>query len=114
MGKLVLMGQVTKAKYLAIIDGSKFVPLDVPDDLAPEKRKAAFDSVGKIKNCVIEERRTYWWLPLDSFGQPDGNIETISLFPCDYRNLKELDFPLAYPYYWIFDNEYAAMRRAYD
>ena len=55
------------------------------------------------------KRNVYYYLPLDQFGQPDGNISTIEMTEQQYRDIKNM--PL-HPLYYCYDNYESALNRA--
>lgn len=52
-------------------------------------------------------KKTYYILPLDSYNQPDGNVEKIELTEEEFKKMKET-------YGYIFEDYYTALRRALD
>ena len=115
MAKLVLYGLQTKARFIAFLDDS---PAPVAFDIEPGEEYPTVEKVSKDlgRTCKrIEERRTYYWLPLDCYNQPAGYTDKIDLFPTDYRNLKSCNnFHLTHPYWYIYANWMDAERRAID
>lgn len=115
MASLYLYGTNTSARFIAHIEGRTTpVPFDIEEgDDYPTKEMVSKEL--NVKCTSIEERRIYYWLPLDCYNQPVGYVEKISLFPSDFKNLKECDsHKLTYPYWWIFENENDATDRALD
>ena len=56
---------------------------------------------------MLETLNTYWYLPLDSYNQPNGLVNTIELTEADYLRIKK-------DYGYIYDKERDAERRAQD
>ena len=115
MISLYLYGTHSNARFLPHIKGHNFpILFDIEEgDEYPTKEYVSNET--KLECTAIEERRTYYWLPLDYYNQPLGYVEEISLFPCDFKALKECkDSRLTHPYWWIFENEDDAVERALD
>lgn len=55
----------------------------------------------------VEGEKTYYYLPLDSYNQPDGNVLPILLTDEEYLKHKET-------YVYIYDDYAAALCRALD
>ena len=55
---------------------------------------------------MARQTKTYYLLPTDGYGQPDGRIEEIQLTPEQYNERKRFE--------WIFDNYYSALCRSQD
>lgn len=53
------------------------------------------------------EKQKYYYLPLDNYNQPNGNINTIYLTRDEYLKLKET-------HVYIYDSYIQAMLRAYN
>jgi hypothetical protein len=51
--------------------------------------------------------KTYYYLPTDNYGQPDGNIVEVTLTPDQYEQRKANGE-------YIYDNYYSANCRAND
>lgn len=54
-----------------------------------------------------EEKKTYYYLPLDSYNQPNGHVISIELTEAEFAKYKK-------SYVYIYDNEIDADRRAQD
>lgn len=116
MANLFLYGQATNAQFLAFFDGES---LPRPFDLEPGEVCPTPEEISNMtgRTCTrIEKRQKYYWLPLQPrYNQPDGTVDTISLFPTDYDNLKACtDLRATYPYWYLYDNYQEADRRALD
>lgn len=114
---LFLFGEHTKAEYIALTSDGRVIPFDAEgDDPTDPYGLAALVAEQTGSNVVkVERRRVYWWLPLDSYSQPDGSIDPVSLFPSDFAALTGCrDYRARYPYYWIFESYADASRRAND
>ena len=104
------------ATHIAICTSGDVIGFTLDSDNIEEEYKeiiTILTAQGKVVDR-IETRRTYWWLPLDSYNQPNGFVEAISLFPIDYKSIKEAKPQERYPYWWIYDDEYSANYRAQD
>ena len=115
MISLYLYGTHSNARFLAHIKGHAFpILFDIEEgDEYPTKEYVSNET--KLECTGVEERRTYYWLPLDCYNQPLGYVEEISLFPCDFKALKECkNHRYTYPYWWIFESENDAIERALD
>lgn len=128
MCNLYLIGENTEAEFAAMFEQGGFELFNLSFNVAigkrdDEKVKAWTQSEQALKDMserfgkkvkAIQQRRTYYWLPLDSFNQPNGNVEEISLFPSDYEDLKNCNMQDSYPYWWIYDDYHAALERAHS
>lgn len=54
-----------------------------------------------------ESKKEYWWLPLDSYNQPNGQVVTLALTEEEFRELKNRG-------QYVFDSYYQACLRAQD
>jgi hypothetical protein len=52
-----------------------------------------------------EEKKTYYFLPMDSYNQPDGTVQEIELTEARYKQLKKT-------YVYVYDSYADAMTRA--
>lgn len=52
------------------------------------------------------ERKEYYWLPTDSYGQPSGMVVPVTLTESEYKARRR--------YEYIYDNYYSALTRAND
>ena len=118
MSQIYLQAQHTAAPYLIFTKDGKSHPaqnmgvkdMNQDDPLLKVAIKAHFGS----ELVRIEKRQKYYWLPLDSYNQPNGNVEEIELFPSDYANLKSASMQDSYPYWWIYEDYATALDRALD
>lgn len=51
-------------------------------------------------------KKTYYLLPTDNYGQPDGNIRPVQLTKSEYEQMKKSE--------WVYDNYAQASYRAQD
>lgn len=58
-------------------------------------------------NVKIQNKKTYYYLPLDGYNQPDGDVREILLTKEEYQEAKN-------SYVYIYDNYSAAVRRSQD
>ena len=72
--------------------------INVLDDLKKEIEK-------NIASEMV--RKKYWWLPLDNYNQPTGNIVELELNSYEYQAMKNKGD-------YVFDSYYQAMLRAND
>lgn len=59
------------------------------------------------RGCYSMEKQKYYYLPLDNYNQPNGNINTIYLTRDEYLKLKET-------HVYIYESYTQAMLRAYN
>ena len=99
MSQMYLQAQHTAAPYLIFTKDGKSHPaqnmgvksMNQDDPLLKAAIKAHFGS----ELDRIEKRRKYYWLPLDSYNQPNGNVEEIELFPYGCAKLRMTQIPFA-------------------
>lgn len=56
-------------------------------------------------------KKTYYYCPLDGFGQPNGDVQRIELTEEEYAAIKKDVFS---PYYYCYESYSDASRRALD
>lgn len=113
MATPMIYAKFTDARFLAFPKDSTKLPLPFDTnegDEYPTVAKVNEDTKGKFDIVRIEERKKYYYLPIDQYNQPNGFIEEIELFPCDYEGLRTAKGIIVY----IFDNYRDACRRAED
>ena len=105
-----------KNKYYKIVEkfSPMFAELICSDDEieymnSDEFEKALAESLKDFEKIKSErmERKKYWWLPLDNYNQPNGNVVELDL------NFDELEIMKNKGEY-VFDSYYQAMLRVID
>ena len=127
MCNLYLIGDNTDAEFAAMFEQGGFEVFNLSfrkgeekDEKAKRKWAESPQAIEEMtkhygkKVKAVQMRRTYYWLPLDSYNQPNGNVEEISLFPSDYEDLKNCNMQDSYPYWWIYEDYHTALERACD
>ena len=56
-------------------------------------------------NVKIQDKKTYYYLPLDGYNQPDGNVNEILLTKEEYQEAKK-------NYVYIYERYFDACNRA--